>query len=557
MIMESTGMHKKKVVTSAIALTFAAIVSTQAAAQTDLQAPTPPQPLQVRPSALPAAPLATQASVPAASGTSVELQSVEITGNRNIDTATLLAALGDVKGRRLDAAGLKALTDRVTATYTAAGYVFASAFLPPQNLQNGVLRLTVIEGQYGRVRATSSDPALAAQAQAFLDHGLKTGAPIENRQLERSLLILDEQPSIRIRPVISPGARTGEGDLTVNVDRGSRVSGEVVVDNIGARTTGELRLGGNVSINSPFTLGDRIALSGLVTDERMWLGAIDYERPLGASGLRGQVGYAHTSYQLGAQFAELDAHGLAKVFSTRLSYPVLRSQASNLLVTAGLAHKELQDDFRANNVVQDKHSVTAKLGVQFDHRDRLLGGGITYGSLAYTHGKLSLDEALTVADHATARTQGSFDKVNLDVARIQQLSSSYSAYVRISGQWAGKNLDASEKFNLGGYYGVRAYPLGEGVGDRGWVAQTELRRSFGSVTPYAFFDWGTVRSNASAWSADSSQQRTIAGAGLGVRSLLGAWSVDGTLGWRTIGGASISDNRDRNPRAFVMVGHRF
>ena len=176
MIMESTGMHKKKVVTSAIALTFAAIVSTQAVAQTDLQAPTPPQPLQVRPSALPAAPLATQASVPAASGTSVELQSVEITGNRNIDTATLLAALGDVKGRRLDAAGLKALSDRVTATYTAAGYVFASAFLPPQNLQNGVLRLTVIEGQYGRVRATSSDPDLAAQAQAFLDHGLKTGA---------------------------------------------------------------------------------------------------------------------------------------------------------------------------------------------------------------------------------------------------------------------------------------------------------------------------------------------------------------------------------------------
>ena len=40
---------------------------------------------------------------------------------------------------------------------------------------------------------------------------------------------------------------------------------------------------------------------------------------------------------------------------------------------------------------------------------------------------------------------------------------------RLSLQETGTNLDSSEDFLLGGPYGVRAYPLGEAPGDRGYL----------------------------------------------------------------------------------------
>jgi len=190
----------------------------------------------------------------------VVLKAVEISGNTLVDSDSLLAELGEVAGKSFDMAGLNALTDRIEARYRLAGYPFTQAFLPPQDLKEGVLRIAVIEGRFGAVRAVGKG-ALPAGAQPFLDHALKPGEPIANKILERTLLILDDQPGMKVRPLIRPGARQGEADLEVNVERVSYVSGELGLDNTGARSTGEYRARTAVFINSPFQYGDKISLN--------------------------------------------------------------------------------------------------------------------------------------------------------------------------------------------------------------------------------------------------------------------------------------------------------
>lgn len=532
--------------------TFAA----QAAAQGNaLQGTPPPQPLPSDAGALPAVPPATPAK-PVAAGPSVVLKVVEISGNTILDSASLLAELGEVAGKSFDIGGLNALAAKVEARYRAAGHPFTQAFLPPQDLNGGVLKISVIEGRYGSIRAVGKDE-LPAGAQPFLDHALQPGDAIENKALERTLLILDDQPGMKVRPLVRPGARLGEADLQVNVERVSHVSGEVGLDNTGARSTGEHRARGALFVNSPFRYGDKISLNGLYTDKDMWLGSVHYETPLGPSGLRGHVGFAHTNYQLGAQFAALNAKGYADIASARLSYPLMRSQAINVLFSVGYQHKKLEDRYESTDTVRRKHSDGFPVALQFDRRDALLGGGVTYGSLTWLTGRLSLDADMAALDRITARTEGSFNKVNLDVARIQQVVGPLSAYVRYSGQWAGKNLDSSEKFNLGGFYGVRAYPLGEGVGDEGWFAQLEFRYALGPVTPFVFHDLGQSDTNANPWDAASTAKRKLAGSGIGVRSIWDGWSFDASVAWRSQGGASTAEDVDRNPRIFVMLGRRF
>ena len=489
-------------------------------------------------------------------GTTAELQAVEFSGNTVFDAATLAAVLGDVAGQRHDLAGLRALAERVAAFYRENGYPFVRAYLPAQQLLSGVLRIAVLEGRYGRVEPRAEVPWLSEGARPFLAP-LRTGEIIDGRTLERVVLLLEDQPGIRVAPLVRPGQAPGEGDLSVAIERDSRVSGQVGLDNAGNRYSGEWRALATVAFDSPFAFGDRLVMRSLVTNERLWLGGVDYERPLGGSGLRGQAGLARTSYTLGGPYRAVGANGIADVATLRAAYPVVRTQLANLSVSVAYLRKALEDRADVVGDVRTRTSSTWPVTLQFDQRDGFGSGGVSWGALVWTTGHLQLDGTQRHVDAASSRTSGGFNKLNLDVARIQRLGQSLALYGRYSAQWADKNLDSSEAFALGGIYGVRAYPPGEGLGARGWLAQTELRYLAGPWTPYVLLDAGGSQANVHAWDAASGVKRQLSGTGLGARFGTLRWTLDATLAWRMRGGVPASDSRDRNPRLWVSAAYRF
>ena len=515
--------------------------------QHERKAPEPPRPspsiVIPQPSATPLLP----------GGARVRIKRVQFTRNSVFSSERLGALLGNVDGQSLDMAGLQALARKITTFYRNHGYPFATAYLPAQNLTDGVLTITVLEGRYGQVKA-EGDARLAAHAQRFLSR-LKPGEVIEMTSLERSTLILDDLPGIGIAPLIRPGQEIGTGDLIVNVDRKRTFTGELGGDNHGNRFTGEYRARAGLQWNSPFLFGDQLALTSFLSNEGQWLGDVDYSRPLGAAGLRGRVGYAHTRYELGKQFKALNANGTVDMVTIGADYPIIRSRQRNLNLGGVWRHKRLKDE--QGTARNDKRSDILPLTLRFDLRDGLFGGGLSYGSLTWTAGDLKLDAVLKATDASTARTEGYFRKWNLDVVRVQSTPfSRLSLYGRLSGQLASKNLDSSEEFGLGGPYGVRAYPVGEGFGDEGWLAQVEARYRMGSLAPYLFYDAGRVKINVNTWTTGRNH-RSIAGAGVGLRYNKQALSVDVSVAWRTHGGRPVSDTKNRNPRGWVTVGWRF
>ena len=488
-------------------------------------------------------------------GPAVVVQGVSFSGNSVIGQDALQAALGPVAGQSFDMAGLGGLTDRITDFYRASGYPFAQAVLPPQDLAQGLLRIEVIEGRYGLVQAVSEDAAIARQVTPYLA-SLLPGAVIQSALLERTSLLIDDLPGLKMSPVIRPGALIGTGDLLMQVRPGTRLSGDLGMDNAGGRYTGQTRARANLNINSSLLLGDQIKLNALASDEQLWLGALGYSLPLGASGLRGNVGYTSTRYVLAKEFASLKANGTAAVTSAGLSYPLVRSQKSNVTLSSTYQAKDLRDNKDTTSTREVKSSASLPVALQFDHRDSLGGGGITYGGLTWTPGNLKLDAALTAAD--ANNTRGSFNKINLDLVRLQNLPVGLSLMGRMNLQTASKNLDSSEKMSLGGSAGVRAYPSGEGSGDQAALAQIELRYSAGVYAPYVFMDGGTVKINAQPQASATTNKRNLSGAGLGLRYQRNAWNADGTLAWRHKGGAPQADtSSDPKPRLWVNVGYRF
>ena len=101
---------------------------------------------------------------------------------------------------------------------------------------------------------------------------------------------------------------------------------------------------------------------------------------------------------------------------------------------------------------------------------------------------------------------------------------SLAFYTGLSGQYASTNLDVVEKFQLGGANGVRAYPSGEAIGDKGLMLNLELRKSVaktkaGEFGVFGFYDAGSITQFTNLYPAAiapySRNHYSIKGAGVG------------------------------------------
>ncbi|CAN5618516.1 ShlB/FhaC/HecB family hemolysin secretion/activation protein [soil metagenome] len=481
-------------------------------------------------------------------GQRVTLKDVQIQGQLAVSKEELIRALGPVIGQSFDFAGLQQLAARVTQSLRGYGYSFSRAYLPAQNLTDGVLRIAVLEGRYGKVSVVSADSQLAQQAQPWFA-GLAPGERITSGPLERSLLLLDDLPGIQASARLEPGADLGTGDLHVQVERSARYTGAVGVDNHGNRYSGKSRGYFNLDINSPFVFGDQISLRGSYSSQGTWLGSAAYSLPLGTDGWRAQIGASRTQYELGKEFANLQAHGTADAASAGLGYALLRTQDRNLRLGIQLQTRRLQDKQDATLTSASKTAQVVPISIAGDLRDAY---GVTWGNITFASGNLSLDAGLRAVDGATARTEGRYTKVNADLARLQPLTPNMTLYGRLSLQQASKNLDSSEKLSLGGPAGVRAWPSGEAAGDEGQLIQAELRLQTDWGVPFFFIDAGSVRISRNPWLAGNNQ-RSIKGSGFGLRSSFGQWRLEASLGWRSSSQRPTTEPGARQPQLWIAL----
>ncbi|AJG19849.1 Hemolysin activation/secretion protein associated with VreARI signaling system [Cupriavidus basilensis] len=495
-------------------------------------------------------------AAPAAPGMRLKVQGFRIDGNKVFDSAQLLPLLGDLNGSEQDLAGLRAAADRITAYYHEHGYLLARAFLPPQDIEDGMVRLEVMEGRYGRIVLQNKSRAFDGVLRQPLSK-LRSGEAVHSAELESSLLLLNDIPGAEAKGTLQSGTDPGTTDLLVEAQAGPLAGGSLEADNYGGYYTGEYRLGGSFYLNNPLRLGDQLSLRVLGSDKRQRYYRAGYQLPAGPWSTRVGVSYSDMSYHLGKVFSVLEAHGRASIRSVFVSQPLLRGRAFNLSAQLQYDDKRLRDQMDVFETNVGKRVGLWTAGVNGNGQDNVFGGGQTMFSVSYSTGRLRIDDPLTeFIDQISAKAGGSFSKMNLSAARLQRLSHRFQLYAQANAQWAAGNLDGSEKFGMGGPYGVRAYALGAGSGDQGWQASLELRYA---VAPgwqlSAFMDKSVVDINKQPWTRERNTRR-LTGAGIG-----GAWAGQGhqislALAW-PLGQRDLSGGPVRSPRFWVQGAQYF
>ena len=458
-------------------------------------------------------------------------------------------------------ADLEAQAAEITKYLRAKGYFVAFAYLAPQTFADGTVNFTIVPGRYDKVIINNN--SYLTETAIRREMGIYSGNLVKKEVLNRGVWLTNDLSRVEARTQIKAGSRQGTSDIVIDVkNKGNRMWGYVGVDNGGYRYTGRYQYSAFVNYASPFREGDLFSVGGIVSNGGMWSGSASYSTPIAKQGERVGISYARSHYTLGGAFSALDYTGTSETLSLWWQHNFRRSRDFNLYGTIRFDWKELNDEAEGMAYKNPKGAKNWVVGINGDNLDRFWGGGRNTFSLNYTHGNLSIhEEVQRQYDAMTARTAGSFGKWNLNLTRLQHVSERLSLYISYSRQWATKNLDPSEKFSLGGPYGVRAYPVGEASGDDGWRWTTELRWNLATREGdeniwqlIAFVDGGYVKLSHDAWQGYAGQQgRSLYGAGVGVNwSNQANWVAHLHYAWKIGSEKAVSDT-DRRGRFWFQL----
>lgn len=484
------------------------------------QIPPSPQPQMAAP-ALEVKPASQPVSAPQDSA-KIVVNRIQLTGAQVYTEARLLAVTGFTAGSSLSLADLQGMAANIATYYRQNGYFVAQAYVPAQEIQGGVVTIAVIEGQYGKVSLNNQTHVSNSLANDLLA-GINSGDVVATAPLEHRLLLLSDLPGVKVNSSLVPGAAPGSSDLIVNLTPGKRISGSIDADNAGNHYTGANRIGATVNFNEPLGQGDVASLRALTSGSGLNYLRGAYQMQFGKA--KAGVAYSALRYELGEEFASLGAHGTAQVVSLFGSYPLVRSRNTNLNAGLVLDAKKFQDKVdNPTPSVADKRAQVLTASLSGNQLDRVGGAGQTAFMLAWSAGNIDLQTPdVQALDAVTAHSNGHFNKLGFGLSRQQRITDTVSVSAALSGQLASKNLDVSEKMELGGMYGVRAYPEGEAYADQGYVLNLEARWQLpkltstlpGQVQLIGFIDTGSVTLNKNPWAAGPNR-RTLSGAGVGV-----------------------------------------
>ena len=385
----------------------------------------------------------------------------------------------------------------VVESYYRKNNYLARAILPPQDLTDGVLTVDVIESVFSKVEVEqelADLPNTQAHVEAIIQAQQPTGEMLNTQKLDRALALANDIPGMSVQGSLRQGREAGETELLLKLYQGRTRQAELTVDNGGSRATGALRTLITLNWFNPNDIGDllnvvavhtkgsnyaRLAYSVPVGTDgwRMWANAsvMDYKVVVGEQGMVGAVGRAVTK-------------GLEWV------YPLLRADDRSATVTLAADNKKFENTSAQGLLMSDYSAKVLSAQVAGFYRDLTPGGGTGTYALQLSSGNINLDGSLSQqTDKSGPNTAGTFNKIRLNSSWQQALTTKTSAFVSYTGQLTDKNLDSSEKMQLGGMNGVRAYPTGEGSGSEAQLIQLELRHQLESgISLATFYDWGQV-----------------------------------------------------------------
>ncbi len=472
------------------------------------------------------------ADEPATGVVRFDINRFEVSGNTLLAAAAVDAAVAPFVGPNRDFGDVQRALEALEARYHALGYKVVTVELPEQELQRGVVLLTVRQTTIGRVSVSGNTVFDEANIRRSLP-ALREGETPNLDQVSAAVRLANQSPARKITMQLHSGERDGAVDARLDVVDQRAWQAALNLDNTGTAETGVTHVGLRLQHANLFGLDHVASVQYTTTLEkpsRVAVYGAGYHIPLYALGDSLDLFGSYSNVDSGtiaAGLVNLAVSGKGATFGARYNRTLARHGDYASTLQYGFDYKAF------------KNSVLFS-GQDFGNDVTVHPLSLAYlGSLELANGQA--DVSLTLARNVPGGAHGRTDdftrarsgaKADFTVLRLagafaRAFEQDWQLRMLVNGQYASDALIPGEQFGAGGAASVRGFSERAVADDSGLLANAELytpnlcaAHALWQCRVLAFYDSAYVRRKHAL--PGELMSTAIASAGLGLRWAIGA-----------------------------------
>lgn len=446
-------------------------------------------------------------------------------------------------GKVLAPQDIRTLIDQINDIYVKKGYITAKAFLPPQSIDNGIVKITLVEGHIGEITLSGNKHT---RDNYILDKfSQESGDLFELETLKKNIQQFNRLNTVKLKANLKPGEKLGTTDVEIVAIDPNPYHLTPTFDNTGRESIGVLR--GGLLFSSDSVLGYRDQFTaGYSRAKDTNLAYAGYNFPVGNRGTKLGASFSYCDIAIGSgPFRPLNIEGNAYNYSGYVSHPFISTDKFDFIGDIGV-------NLRQSTTFIDKAPIfttqvrNLEIGLNFEYRDK-------YGRWMSRH---SFTNGLDILGG-----NSKFFKYNGNLIRLHNFGHGIVGIFRAATQLTDDRLPPIEQFQIGGSPTVRGYSEGLLLGDSGYFVSGELRfplpflpKEIGSlmvrdrVSGVVFIDHG----GAFPDDGDTTSPHTkdfLTGIGVGLRTAVSRF-VSGRVDW----GFGLGAREPDQPTARIHFG---
>ena len=353
---------------------------------------------------------------------------------------------------------IETIADKITRFYRERGFILAKAYIPKQEVRDGIVTLTLLLGILGNVDVNNNELYSESKLKSVFDNMLTN--PVTNAQVEENLYLINDFPGITVNGYFEPGYQVGDTKLTINVKNEEKFNANVRLDNHGTDSTGKFRTYADIQVNNLLGNADLFKLSVLHASQpaNTEYFRANYETSFFSPRFKVAIGASKNQFLVDKSDlnASVGIHGTVEIVDASLHYQLTRSRTKNTSI-----------DIKYENIYSD-----LQIG-DFIDIDNKLDDELNNTSLTYNYDYLN-EETKTLHQGDYKFTSGKFvfgaedgqstnykflnaDYTMLTFVKVPFTKSISRLIFRASLQYSGNPLPTVSRFSLAGPTRARGY----------------------------------------------------------------------------------------------------
>jgi len=396
------------------------------------------------------------------------LKGINVTGSTIFNPSQLAFVWKPYLGKKVDLRSINHIVAMVKRVYTDLGYLTTTAYLPPQDVSNGVVEIRVVEGKRGNLTVEGNKYFSTPSIEKYF-HTYR-GETMDMGEVQKDLMRLNSNQDLSVISVLSPGEEPETVDVTLKATENLPYHVSVGEDNQGSRLTGTYRTLFTVDDSNLTGNHDNLSINTVITELSSGESA-SYQTPVGTNGAKMGLDAGYFEATLGKEYRSYDIINKTTFFTPNASWELYQSQDMQADLTSGVRIKDIKKTQMGTKITDEDLSIPY-VGLNLIKSDSM---GQTAFDPELSFGTPDFLGSSTGDNPSASRLHADrfFAKYSQYVSRTQKMP--FDSYLQIISQfqYASHTLPTAEQFQLGGEGSVRGFPQGDYLADIGGDMDTE------------------------------------------------------------------------------------